>query len=126
MLRRGHKLYYRYTVPVDSQSLLDRLEIWRSLHTDSLSVALRRLPVLAGLPIDAILIRPLDDDLAEDRISISAVSLPTERSEPGSLPACMAILSRVSPVPGQPLHERHWSIVIQVRLMVDILLQDDE
>jgi hypothetical protein len=81
---------------VDAQRLLNRLEIWRSLRTDSLAVAMRRLPgvvariemeiehirAMAGLPVDAMLIRLLDNDLAEDRISIPAISLPTERSQP--------------------------------------------
>ena len=79
MLRRGHKFYYRHNVPVDAQRVLHRSEIWRSLHTDSLTIALRRLPrvvariemeieharAMAGLPIDATLIRPLNDDLPE-------------------------------------------------------------
>ena len=79
MLRRGQQLYYRHTVPVDAQRLLNRLEIWRLLRTDSLSVALRRLPrvvarieteieharAVAGMPVDAILIQPLADDPVE-------------------------------------------------------------
>ena len=40
VLRRGHNLYYRHTVPVDAQRLLNRLEIWRSLRTDSAAIAL--------------------------------------------------------------------------------------
>lgn len=56
VLRRGGRLYYRHTVPVDAQRLLNRLEIWRSLRTDSLSIALRRLPRVMpriwGLPED--------------------------------------------------------------------------
>ena len=44
VFRRGHRFYYRHTVPVDAQRLLNRLEIWRSLQTDSLAVAMRRLP----------------------------------------------------------------------------------
>ncbi|MGA1808391.1 DUF6538 domain-containing protein [Sphingobium sp. WW5] len=88
MLRRGHKLYYRHTVPVDAQRLLNRLEIWRSLRTDSLAVALRRLPgviariemeieharAMAGLPVDATLVRPLMDDSAEHTIQIALPS----------------------------------------------------
>lgn len=76
MLRRGHKLYYRHSVPVDAQRLLNRVEVWRSLRTDSLAVAVRRLPsviariemeieharAVAGLPVDPTLIRPLNDD----------------------------------------------------------------
>jgi integrase len=79
---------------------LNRLEIWRSLRTDSLAVALRRLPgvvariemeieharALAGLPIDSTLIRPLGDDLAKHRVKItSAVEPPpSECFEPHS------------------------------------------
>lgn len=79
MLRRGRRLYYRHTVPVDAHRLLNRLEIWRSLRTDSLAVATRRLPsvvarietkieharAMAGMPIDTTLIQPLNDDPAE-------------------------------------------------------------
>ena len=78
MLLRGRKLYYRHTVPVDAQPLLNRIEIWRSLRTDSLSVARRRLPsvlariemeieharAMAGLPVDATLAKPLQNDPA--------------------------------------------------------------
>ncbi|PTW44576.1 phage integrase family protein [Sphingomonas faeni] len=98
MLRRGQKLYYRHTIPVDAQRLLNRLEIWRSLRTDSLAVALRRLPgvkarieieienarAMAGLPIDAMLIRPLDDDPANHAISVPIASLPAEQAQPDS------------------------------------------
>jgi integrase len=76
VLRRGHRLYYRHTVPVDAQRILNRLEIWRSLRTDSIAVAARRLPsvvariemeieqarAMAGMPIDPALILPLNDD----------------------------------------------------------------
>lgn len=48
VLQRGQKPYYRHTVPVDAQRLLNRLEIWRSLRTDSLAVAVRRLPSVVG------------------------------------------------------------------------------
>jgi integrase len=92
--RRGLRLYYRHTVPVHAQPLLNRLEIWRSLRTDSLAVALRRLPgvvariemeieharAIAGLPIDATLIRPLNDVPTEHSISapVSVASRPAE------------------------------------------------
>ncbi|WP_409977340.1 DUF6538 domain-containing protein [Sphingomonas sp. Y38-1Y] len=55
MLRRGHKLYYRHTIPVDAQGILNRVEVWRSLRTDSLAVAVRRLPSVpagAGSTLD--------------------------------------------------------------------------
>jgi len=73
ILRRGRNLYYRHVVPADARRLLNRLEIWRSLRTDSLSVAMRGLPSvvariemeieqarsIAGLPSDPTLLRPL-------------------------------------------------------------------
>jgi integrase len=76
MLRRGHKLYYRHTIPSDAQRLLNRIEVWRSLRTDSLAVAIRRLPSVvariemeieqsrarAGMSVDETLILPLRDD----------------------------------------------------------------
>jgi integrase len=76
MLRRGHKLYYRHTIPSDAQRLLNRIEVWRSLRTDSLAVAIRRLPSVvariemeieqsrarAGMTVDETLILPLRDD----------------------------------------------------------------
>ncbi|MCK8458700.1 DUF6538 domain-containing protein, partial [Sphingomonas faeni] len=93
VLRRGERLYYRHTIPVDSQRLLDRLEIWRSLRTDSLSVALRRLPgvvariemkierarALAGMAVDAMLIESASHDPADDPVSIAVASAPVER-----------------------------------------------
>jgi integrase len=96
VLRRGRKLYYRHTVPVDAQRLLNRLEIWRSLRTDSLAIALRRLPsvvariemeieharAMAGLPVDSTLVRPLIDDSTKHPTSIA--SLPAEEVRPNS------------------------------------------
>ena len=81
---------------MDSQRLLNRLEIWRSLRTDSLSVALRRLPgvvariemeieharALAGMPVDAMLIEPASDDPADDPMPIAVASVPVERIQP--------------------------------------------
>lgn len=96
MLRRGQKLYYRHTVPVDAQRLLNRLEIWRSLRTDSLSVALRRLPgvvariememeharAMAGMSVDAMLIEPWSYDLAEPLMPIATAPLPAVSAPP--------------------------------------------
>ncbi len=84
LARRGRKLYYRHTIPVHAQRLLNRLEIWRSLRTESLAIALRRLPTIiariemeieharevAGLPVDTTLIQSLKDDLAEHAIPL--------------------------------------------------------
>ncbi|WP_223177593.1 DUF6538 domain-containing protein, partial [Sphingobium jiangsuense] len=96
VLRRGQKLYYRHTVPVDAQRLLNRLEIWRSLRTDSLSVALRRLPgvvariemeieharAMAGMSVDAMLIEPSSYDLAEPLMPIATAPLPAVSAPP--------------------------------------------
>jgi integrase len=96
MLRRGHNLYYRHTVPVDAQRLLNRLEIWRSLRTDSLALALRRLPsvvariemeiehtrAMAGLPVDATLLLPSKDDPPGSTVSVArplSVSIQPDR-----------------------------------------------
>ena len=90
VFRRGQKLYYRHTVPVDAQHLLNRLEIWRSLQTDRLAVAMRRLPSviariemeveharsMAGMPVDATLIPPLTDDPAERLVVATAAPTP--------------------------------------------------
>ena len=95
MLRRGQKLYYRHTVPVDAQRLMRRMEIWRSLRTDSLAVALRRLPsvvacieieieharAMAGLPVDAALIRPAKDDFVEWPIPMTALTAASIKPE---------------------------------------------
>ena len=78
---RGNRYYYRRTVPIDVQGILRRREIWQSLRTDSLSIALRRLPKIAaaieteleearrsvGRDIDQMLLRPFHDDDDEGR-----------------------------------------------------------
>jgi len=78
MFRRGQKPYYRHTIPVDAQPLLKRVEIWRSLRTDSFAVASRRLPsviariemeieharAMVGLPVDLNLLPSSPDDPA--------------------------------------------------------------
>jgi hypothetical protein len=103
MLRRGQKLYYRHTVPVDARCLLNRLEIWRFLRTDSLSVALRRLPgivariemelehsrAMAGLSVDAMFVLPLNHDPGKLPIPNSAASNLGERVHHG-IPLTMA------------------------------------
>jgi integrase len=77
---------------------MSRLEIWRSLRTDSLAVALRRLPgvvariemgieharAMAGLPVDATLIAPLNDDPAEHPVAIPIAPSPGKRVQPDS------------------------------------------
>ncbi|WP_404482806.1 DUF6538 domain-containing protein [Novosphingobium sp. BL-52-GroH] len=50
MRLRGGQLYVRRHVPCDLQQPLGRVELWRSLKTDSLQTALRRMPaVMAGI-----------------------------------------------------------------------------
>jgi integrase len=93
MSMRGTKFYHRRRLPSDVQRLTGKAEVWRSLRTDSLKVALRRLPSIAarveaeiehvrlggGLPVDRTLIRPLADDRAERRAMIqSALVLDAE------------------------------------------------
>jgi len=45
MMLRGGRFYLRRHVPTDIQSIIGRAEVWRSLKTDSLQTALRRLPL---------------------------------------------------------------------------------
>ena len=74
-LRNG-QFYYRRRLPHDVRSLLGRAEIWRSLRTDSLRRALRRLPCMAaqvefeiemarsmaGMPVDLALLEPSNNN----------------------------------------------------------------
>lgn len=74
MLRRGAKLYYRHVVPSDVQRLTRCEQIRRSVKSDSLTVAPRRVPNIiarveaeigyipakAGLTFDAALLRPFE------------------------------------------------------------------
>ena len=76
LLLRNGQFYYRRRLPHDVRSLLGRVEIWRSLRTDSLRRALRRLPCMAaqvefeiemarstaGLPVDFALLAPPADE----------------------------------------------------------------
>ena len=45
---RAGRYYLRRHVPCDVQPFLKRVEVWRSLRTDSLQVALRRMPSVAA------------------------------------------------------------------------------
>ena len=76
MFVRGGRFYLRRHIPCDIQSIVGRVEVWRSLKTDSLQSALRRMPsvaaefeaeferirLMAGMPIDPTLLRPSTDD----------------------------------------------------------------
>ena len=48
MSMRGTRYYHRRRLPNDVRRLLGKAEIWKSLHTDSLTIALRRLPAAAA------------------------------------------------------------------------------
>jgi hypothetical protein len=77
MMLRGGRFYLRRHVPTDIQPIIRRAEVWRSLKTDSLQIALRRLPLMtaaleseferirhdAGLTVDETLLRLSEDDL---------------------------------------------------------------
>lgn len=74
---RGNRFYLRRHVPTDLQPIIGRAEVWRSLKTDSLQTALRRLSISAaaleseferirldaGLTVDQTILRPSQDDL---------------------------------------------------------------
>ncbi len=74
---RAGRFYYRRTLPIEVQRLTGRLEVWRSLRTDSRRTAMRRLPAVIaevelrieiarnghGLSVDTTLIRPFFDNL---------------------------------------------------------------
>ena len=90
---RGSRFYYRRRVPLDARRLIDRSEIWRSLRTDSLKTALRRLPSaiaqveadfeqarwMAGLSCDRTLFEPSPHD-AERRSAATTKASPCEGS----------------------------------------------
>ena len=48
MMLRGGRFYLRRHVPTDIQPIIGRVEVWRSLKTDSLQTALRRLPLITA------------------------------------------------------------------------------
>ncbi len=92
MTLRGDRYYLRRHIPSDIQPIVGRSEVWRSLKTDSLQTALRRLPLVtaaleseferirdeAGLSVDQTLLRPCEDDLAR-----SVSELESEQPETG-------------------------------------------
>ena len=48
MMLRGNRFYLRRHVPTDLQPIIGRAEVWRSLKTDSLQIALRRFPLVTA------------------------------------------------------------------------------
>ncbi len=76
---RSGRFYYRRRVPHDIRQLIGRAEIWRSLQTDSLKFALRRLHIEAefeharlrmGVDVDQALLQPVS-------IGYHSVSVPS-------------------------------------------------
>ncbi|MFK4002542.1 DUF6538 domain-containing protein [Qipengyuania sp. NPDC077563] len=98
MTLRGGRYYLRRHIPSDIQPIVGRSEVWRSLKTDSLQTALRRLPLVtsvleseferirydAGLSVDEALLRPYEDDLASATDG-EAITVDSEASEPLTL-----------------------------------------
>ena len=74
----GSVFYYRRRVPLDIRAIVGRAEIWKSLRTDSMAIAIRRLFAVvakisaefeyvrqnAGLTFDRTLLGPSKDDPA--------------------------------------------------------------
>ena len=101
MSMRGSRFYHRRRLPSDVRRLTGKAEIWRSLRTDSLKVALRRLPSVAarveaeieyvrlsgGLTVDAALIGPLPDDQVERREAIQPALVPNIETGSSLTPA---------------------------------------
>ncbi|WP_330217109.1 DUF6538 domain-containing protein [Sphingobium lactosutens] len=93
IIRQG-RYYLRRRVPRDLREPMGRAEIWRSLDTDSLQIARRRLPAAAarlelmfedarskgGKDIDLTLLKPLDADLPD--ISPRAIIAPKDEEAP--------------------------------------------
>lgn len=112
---RGNRFYLRRHVPIDLQPIIRRAEVWRSLKTDSLQTALRRLSVTAaaleseferirhdaGLTVDDALLRPSGDDL-RGRLN-PAEAEPHEGAEPPLLTLAQAYARYMD----DPTH--HWS-----------------
>ncbi|MGG6288189.1 DUF6538 domain-containing protein, partial [Leptolyngbya sp. AN03gr2] len=115
MMLRGNRFYLRRHVPIDIQPIIGRAEVWRSLKTDSLQTALRRLPVTtaaleseferirhdAGLTVDEALLRPSGDDLT-GRL-VRAETEPREGASPQPLTLAQAYARYMD----DPTH--HWS-----------------
>lgn len=112
---RGGRFYLRRHVPTDIQLIIGRAEVWRSLKTDSLQTALRRLPLItaklesdferirhdAGLTVDETLLRPSRDDLG-GRLNPAE----TEPRE-GAAPQLLTLAHAYAHYMDDPTH--HWS-----------------
>ena len=115
MMRRGNRFYLRRCVPTDVQPIIGRAEVWRSLKTDSLQIALRRFSVTAaaleseferirhdaGLTVDEALLRPSEDDLG-GRLNPAE----TEPRE-GAAPQLLTLAHAYDRYMDDPTH--HWS-----------------
>ncbi|MEQ1514877.1 MAG: DUF6538 domain-containing protein [Usitatibacteraceae bacterium] len=96
MLLRGGRYYVRRHIPCDVQSIIGRAEVWRSLKTDSLQLALRRLPralseieaefehlrLQAGIPVDTTLVNSSGHAPANSPSTNPEVPLTTTSSLP--------------------------------------------
>ena len=108
MCIRGGQFYYRRNVPKDVQGLIGRTEIWRSLRTDSLRAAVRRMPGVAGeieavierarldagLTVDETLLKPFGDDLSprsKTVIGQQAKTEPTLNQSPANPPTSATV-----------------------------------
>jgi integrase len=115
MMLRGNRFYLRRHVPTDVQPIIGRAEVWRSLKTDSLQTALRRLPLMtaalesefervrhdAGLTVDETILRPSGDDLR-------ATLLPSRLEAQGSAaPPPLSLEQAYARYMDDPTH--HWS-----------------
>jgi len=98
MCIRGGQFYYRRNVPKDAQGLIGRTEIWRSLRTDSLKAAVRRVHGVAaqieayiesarssaGHSFDETLLRPFTDD---PRPALAHAAAPLSEADSTSHPS---------------------------------------
>jgi hypothetical protein len=92
LVRRGSTFYHRRRVPAELRPTVGRDDVWKSLRTDSLKCAKRRLPSTAaqveswfeclrqqvGLTVDQALLKPSSDDPRGS----SAVAVQTPPSGP--------------------------------------------
>ncbi|WP_370690038.1 DUF6538 domain-containing protein [Phenylobacterium sp.] len=73
LVRRGALIYYRRRVPTLLVGIVGRAEIWRSLNTDSLTVALRRSYLVAAAIEQAFEVARAGAGLSVDEVVYSGV-----------------------------------------------------